>query len=559
MTTSSSRLTAFKSRPSFPGAVPLITAVISVVCLGLFAASKSTSRALELLEESKKDDLFTITSEYEITPNTCRGVSADDDRTSLQAKREYDDGPISSGDSFEGGASFPESLMQYIKFHRKGRDCLLSHIDENYESVGQKCELKDVPDIITWRGQNSKGGFGDRMIAIRHVLMFSIITNRLLFISWTVQSPTPYGLTAAFLPNYIDWRMPERMDRTDLGALLNKTILSDVELKSTYDERKEITRISNPFPHSQEVINLTTTNFEDVFKPFSIIQFKFIFLLPKASELLSRNQHGLNQNRLVGIAHENAIQLQRFMANVLFKPSDVIDFLSKRRSFATPLDARHQHASSEYIAVHIRVGTDVSESKDQRFSHLQCNDSLIEVSQKFLNCIERINSKYHGNDKIRNIFLATDSLPLKEIFVKEADRYNEENSLSVCPGLSCNTFKDWLGLRTGNHPIVVHTNKRFAWHLDKGSSGHFINSTDHCLAYLDIFADAYAVSRAKTVLYFRSNFPEVAIGMGKVSSWYQLESSKEALKEDECFESSMATVDNPTYGGQWYRVKNNYV
>lgn len=274
--------------------------------------------------------------------------------------------------------------------------------------------------------------------------------------------------------------------------------------------------------------------------------FKSIFFPLDSLELLTSNQYGLCENHTVGVAGKNYIQLQRIKTNVLFKPAEVIDLLTERRSFKSPIIVDNQSVNNDYISVHIRIGADVFETEEDRFSHLRNNESLIEVNRRFIQCIERTKSKYEGSAKVRKIFLASDSLALKDIFAQELGKHNEKNGLSY--NKSC---YHRLGFGRAIHPFVVHTNRGFTWHLDNGRSGLFGNDTDHCLAFLDIFADAYAISIAETVLYFKSNFSEVAIGMGNVSSWYKLENSQEPLNEDDCFESTMATVENLKYGLLW--------
>lgn len=412
----------------------------------------------------------------------------------------------------------PEAIRSYVEFHREGRACLIA-------SANNTCE--NVPDIIVWDGKMALvGGFGDRMKSMRTLFMLAILTRRLYFIKWPYQSSTPYRLTAGFLPAYIDWRVPEelyefssRPDKTNITADIRP---AGIDIDGNV--RPEIPNFFPP-PHEEPLFYPNETNFERAFANYSVIYVNFLFLQVQIIANFSKNVP--LATRMIGLAGLKYMPLQRILTHTLFRPSPAVAYMARRRSFSRGVP---------YIAAHVRVGTDVMESLDERFTHLQEASALKELSKQFIRCIKRAsipdsNSSLftyfssndlfetRNNEKQIRLFLASDTIALKDIFRQEAKESG----------------------------IITRTVRRHGWHIDKGRSGLFgSNDSEHCLAFLDVFADAYALSEAKIVIYLKSGFPEVSFGMGNVQYWHLID-SKQPLGENECFVSNLSTVENTEY------------
>ena len=81
-----------------------------------------------------------------------------------------------------------------------------------------------VPKILVWHAEMGRvGGFGDRMISVRDFFMICMLSRRLFFIVWSYQVSTPFRLSAAMQPQYVDWRIDfEKLDKYAQRANLSQ-------------------------------------------------------------------------------------------------------------------------------------------------------------------------------------------------------------------------------------------------------------------------------------------------------------------------------------------------
>lgn len=381
----------------------------------------------------------------------------------------------------------PEAIQSYITFHQTGTQCLKKH------------NCKSIPGVLIWKGEfGTIGGFGDRMISLRLLLLLSIATQRLFYIHWPNQAWTPYDISSALHPAYVDWTIPSSLKVTTGGRHI---------IRFENDQQTDIDGgFSNPFyehdaNQQPQRLRMNDTDFMEIFRPFPVIYNKFAFLKPTSIVDLANNPKVAEYMK--ELSNINYIQLQRILTHTLFRPSSAVAYLARQRSFLPGIP---------YTAIHVRTGLDVDEGELSRFKHI--SKQLSEIVIRFITCSKRS----HASMDRQNIFLASDSRKLKDAFLEHAA--NEKAFLSL------------------------KTSKRYVWHIDRQRSGHFVNDSDHCIAFLDIFADAYAISQAEKVFYFQSNFPEIAIGMGDVQAWHRLRNDRELL-DSECYASNMSTVANP--------------
>lgn len=379
-------------------------------------------------------------------------------------------------------AGMPPALVDYMAFHRRQRVCVDDPASCN----------NVVPPTIIWESELGKsGGFGDRMIAIRMMLMMSIITRRLFLIHWRKQGNANFAFTSAMLPAHVNWTINDDQ--------VNEYV------KRAEDQQKYSTIIRlfghhlggvrHPLNSSHEdPVNFRTFDMNQMISNYTIIRLEEAGLPEVIVSLLARNTQ-VDKKLTDGLSDLSLLQLVRVLSRFLFRPSKTVEFLVRRRTFS---------AEHPYIAVHARVGKDLLEEFDGRFVGLDKQYGML--SRRFIRCVQRIDRSQ------KLVFLASDARELKEIFVRLAP---------------------WYGLR-------VNTNKRIAWHVDRAANSKFVSLRDNCIAFLDVFADSIALSKARTVVYFQSNFPRISIELGNATTenWIVLDQRK-PLSRDDCRPSTM--------------------
>lgn len=372
--------------------------------------------------------------------------------------------------------NMPPALIDYMAFHHRQRPCVDNPASCTY----------GVPPTIIWESELGKsGGFGDRIIAIRMMLMISIITRRLFLIHWRQQGNALFAFTSAMLPAHVNWTVnDDQVNEYVRRAESENKYSTTIRLFGHH-----LGGIRHPLNSSHEdPVNFRTFDINQMISNYTIIRLEETALPEVILSLLARNTH-VDKKYTEGLRDLSLLQLTRVLSRFLFRPSKAVEFLVRRRTFNT---------KQPYIAVHARVGKDLLEEFDGRFVGLDKQYGLL--SKKFIHCVQRIDRSQ------KQIFLASDARELKEIFVRLAP---------------------WYGLN-------VNTNRRIAWHVDRAASSRFVSPRDHCIAFLDVFADSIALSRAKTVVYFRSNFPRISIGLGNATTknWIVLDQRKPASPED---------------------------
>lgn len=374
--------------------------------------------------------------------------------------------------------------------------------------------------LLVWRGElGFIGGFGDRWKGLQFVLALAIATRSVFLLEWPHQAQTPYDLSAALHPTYIDWRLQPFIVKAISAVKDDQQITVQLLRDPDGTAIGRPYSFSNPFASRQQEQRLeaNVSDFNAALAPYDVVFVRNTFLAGDDIVRLAKNQH--HTWRFDGLTHLDYIPMQRVLTRFMFRPSPAVAFLARQRSFPHGLP---------YVGVHMRTGIDVLETSDQRFrqvSDVAVHDTLIST---VLSCIRRHAGTYmvggsggrrNSNNKMR-LFVASDSKMLKQRFVEYAQRNGHDNEV-----------------------IIVNTNLRFVWHMDRQRSDLFDNYDEHCLAFLDIFADAYALSEAVSIVYLPSNFPEAAVGFGNVKAWHKLQGNGlTPLDEQECFPSNLSTI-----------------
>lgn len=392
------------------------------------------------------------------------------------------------------------------------------------------------PVIVFATDRGRSGGLGDRMRSIRNILMLSILTRRIFLINWQQPNSNPYSLTSAMHPSYIDWDLPH----TTIGRLcqwynIEYDLANENNINDDSDHHPEggtgvvVLRLfpgvsynlfHNPVNESIGEVSAVDTDFEELLKPFSLINIHDSILSQATVHALARNVPAKGKKRTEGLMNMTLLQLERSLTDFVFRPSPVVDFLATRRTFGeTEENEGEKNIQQPYIAVHARTGEDVWESHDNRFVGLA--EQFHIVAQRLLTCIARTTTASSSDNATTTtrVFFASDSLALKYHMVDAAARAG----------------------------VQFNTNRRYTWHVDKMVNVHFGTPVDNCVGYLDVFADAFAVARANTVVFTPSNFPAVSMGLGgaSVENWYIIDQRRE-LQENECMPMSAASEWNET-------------
>lgn len=353
----------------------------------------------------------------------------------------------------------PKSLKDYTSWHRSARDCLIS----------DRCTVKPKTIVFTCR-DGCSGGLGDRFRGMELVFLLALFSKRLFLIDWPAGPNNVAPLETAFQPVSIDWRIPDG---------LNANLSSFEHLNWSF---KKDTHLPLPSKNGNNFfLNIRTQNFTA-----SIADFDNIAISSNAPhslhfDLLRNKQKMENFKDL----HSNNVRpgvVIQMIVHILFRPTDVVLKYSMNASF---------ESDSEYIAVHARIGDDTGESDRTRFTELSPN--IETVSLNLLSCAQKVAREQSKAKKkpthllSKQIFLASDSERLKEVFMYHAGRRN----------------------------ISVKTTSGKALHLGKNHEEVILQSyQDQCKAFLNVFVDLWLLSKANYIITTGSGFSKAAFHLG---------------------------------------------
>lgn len=360
----------------------------------------------------------------------------------------------------------PPAIQDYIQFHAEAKSCLLN----------SACINK--PEIIVWtciRGYC--GGLGDRIRFARIACFLAMVTNRLFFIKWNKNEMASMDVIAALVPAYINWTLPEN----ELNEYFH-TNVSQVDVRFNF----LVTNLEfvNPFPtrndSEEELLNLKETDFTKLFK-----QWKIILLNPRFYsndiEHLANNPN--SQHIMRGFpVNLTMLQFEKFISLMLFAPSASTSKLARQRTFQD---------NRPYIAVHLRTGFDHGGDDNTRFAPLK-EQGIDILAERVIACFKRMDARTRYN----RLFVASDGKDLKQRI-------------------------EVLGKQ---HGIDVKSDgSGFSYHLDFSPSESYEGRGGTCVAFLEVFADMYGLAGASKLFFLFSGFPRVAMSLGNVGKWAEIE------------------------------------
>lgn len=365
---------------------------------------------------------------------------------------------------------FPQILAEYATWHVTARQCLLS----------PSCE--DKPNVLVWHFLERSGGLGDRIRGIRFSFILAVLTRRVFFISWKINPIAPFPLTAAMLPNLVDWRLPTSVSA--LASSFSQTVYN-YSLKMSENNLVVFQVASGKPPVLHATIPLEVSNnavhlFEK--RPFVIVSNTFSrTLFPLCARLLVRagDMSPIDPN-----------EADRLLTTMLFRPSQSVSQLVKERT--------RFPKNIPFIGVHVRLGTDVYEGKSKRFSKLKVNETI--TAEHLFECALRVDTA-----DTKQVFLASDSQRFKTLFEK-------------------------MGRERGIHVQTVH---RTAMHVGSTRGSMKENGmNERCEAFLDAFADVFALAGAHAMVTTGSSFSYTAYCLGNMHQVVQIGSVRSECVSD---------------------------
>lgn len=319
--------------------------------------------------------------------------------------------------------------------------------------------------MLVWTIPNRIGGLGDLLRGIRFSFLLAIFTRRLFFIDWPTNPVHPFPLTAALLPNLVDWRLLTPVTASVESLSQN---VYNYSMNISYDGNSmtifQIRPGKRPVLHTQ--IPLVESNSTvELFQGQPLIT---------VSNILSKRVFHQFAKLLVRVNDSPPLDpnsADRLLTSTLFHPSAAVSQLVKERTRFSE--------NASFVGVHVRLGTDVDEEHLKRFSIASANDYA--AARQVLECVRQVDTA-----NTRHVYLASDSLPFKVAFEKMGE----------------------------NMGINVQTVQRKARHIGSEFEERQVSLDERCNGFLDAFADVYALARAYTLLQTGSSFAYTAYCLG---------------------------------------------
>lgn len=242
-------------------------------------------------------------------------------------------------------------------------------------------------------------------------------------------------------------------------------------------------------------------DFERMFDPFDVVYLQVRFAQNVERRLLGNRKvsevlltQGKDSSSLSGSVHLDEMDdafimtLNRHLTQALFRPSPAVASLVDQRLSFSPSTTTDNTSSSlvpqGFVAVHARTGGDINEATEARMHFI--NTDMTTHATRLLDCASEI---MHTNQN--NIFLASDSLAFKSVFI----------SVATARGMRVSTQND----RASVH--IRH-------YARQGFGEEEEEEEVTCLRFLDVFADAFALGRGRALVGRPSSFVVAAWELG---------------------------------------------
>lgn len=370
--------------------------------------------------------------------------------------------------------------------------CFYSGIDtDNSDAQTQKRGNRfQQPRVLLWicprSNRRACHGVGDRFRGIVSAFAYAILTKRIFLVHWT---DNPHALTTAVIPGVIDWRVPSHMfsdinsefdyidvpdGRINISAWprIETTAFPDMkwvqappgytlldqnrslnEDGATYDSGINLSNSNNGSEKRQNIRSLKRkilarhTNFFEKENVALVDSLPQLAMQSRGTFAVQVYRHAGWEARFPSLRNWTSRQgyhINRIMLRLLFKPSPVAKHLltnTVKQLDASRLRTEQVHAngdssgtnsseaSASYVAVHVRTGIDVGETKLSRFKsqHLVQGAKTGVFSQRFYTLVEEVIHCLQQKSGIQNsrerVFFASDSLALKQVFSKLAGKH----------------------------------------------------------------------------------------------------------------------------------------
>lgn len=360
-------------------------------------------------------------------------------------------------------SALPSHLKSYIRWHKQQYHCLKT----------SECPR---PALLIWRCKDNDpficAGIGDRFRGIQFSFLLAVATRRLFLIDWP---PHPFPLYEALLPVSLNW-------------------LSPIPLNHSYplldwfacEKRKKCTEnghMPNPIDlpnvdHVSGDIDLSTDDVPSILKSYQNLVISTRFR-PATMRLFQTNKF-LN-SVLPGVFEKGElIALQRLIIQSLFRPTrQVLQSLPKQ-----------MNEQASFYGMHVRVGTDLGETKGPRFIFANNNERL--VAKRLIDCLQVM----YTDAKV--LFLASDSSEMRRLIVD-------------------------IGRERGISVLVI---EQKALHFGLQKQMILFGNAMKYDSFLKVFVDMVGLSRAKAVIGTRSGFARSAILMGNSKQLTDLDLSR---------------------------------
>lgn len=389
-------------------------------------------------------------------------------------------------------SAIPPVLQDYAVTHARLRTCL----------AGRQCADRDgherPPRALIWKCQTELcGGLGDRVRGIRLIFLLAVALDYVFFLDWPINSRVDdsFPLTSVLKPHAIDWRVPEHLLANRSAQWMNDRVRS-VKFKQPrsnvlYNPFRPIPakRSKEKYPDDQ-LFPIRDANFTDLFDPYDVV---FISNRIQRSSVITllKNPNHPNLVRLHKELTEMAKKqsttakhiVDQLLTQYLFMPTPVVESAIASRVFD----------GSPYVAVHARTGMDMQERTSARLRRVQ-ETNLSFLAERMLKCIARSTSDEQLFDtrQSKHLFIASDSQELKSKFSSRARQFGWE----------------------------VHYEHEVVYHIDLADER---SRSERCSAFVNVFADVFALARAHTLVHLHSGFASTALDFGNISRSVELD------------------------------------
>lgn len=351
-------------------------------------------------------------------------------------------------------------------------DYLNFHAEEKHNSLSRKQIFRPKPT-----------GIGDRFERLMTAYYVAVVTKRVLLVDWQRPSPiedlleTAYHGTDLFLRD-VDRSEKPGMARSDGG---NEFVLDKTQ---NHDPNKFIDTLNS---------NITNIVMTMTKRP-----------LRSTLELLGHQRFAHTGKRQLTAFYGSYICRKAVMHRVLRVRTDFFENMSSKGiqlQFKSVQNADNIKSlfKNGYIGVHARVGVGLHEIGD-RFDAIQDN---LEIPPK---CLARRVSRLAAiSDALKlPIFLATDTVPFREIFIREVQNMSN-GTVEIFHG-KWNVLHSYLHIDMEREPLN-ETQKKINIKTQK---------------MMETYADLAILGNAAHIIALRSSFVRFAFSIGSASSLAQI-------------------------------------